>query len=262
MYTAASKHLTPVTLELGGKNPVFVTKSCDLKSTVKRLIWSKYLNAGQQCTAPDYVLVHQSLKKEFLELAKREIEQSQFSIDNDNYVQIITEKHTERLVNMLDDEKIYCGGKYNISDRFIAPTIMDNVTFDDAVMQEEIFGPILPVIEYDKIEDAIAKVKLYPHPLSCYIFTKDKKIKTKLLSEISFGNGAVNEATMQISNKNLPFGGVGTSGIGSFHGEFGFRAFSHYKAILDKPTWFEANLKYYPHTLKKMKWIQRLMGQK
>lgn len=259
---AAAKYLTPVTLELGGKSPAIITEDCNLKTIVKRLIWAKFLNAGQTCVAPDYVLVHQSIEQRFLEMAKMEIEKEKFSIQNDNYVQIINTKNIHRLVNLLDKEKIYYGGKYDEQSRIFEPTLMHQVTFDDKVMQEEIFGPILPVIAYQSLDFAIAKIKEGENPLACYIFTSDQSIKNKILNEISFGGGAVNEAIMHLTNSKLPFGGVGESGMGSYHGENGFRTFSHYKSILEKPTWFELNLKYFPHTKAKLRWIKRLMGVK
>ena len=174
IYQAAAKHLTPVTLELGGKSPAIIDKNCNLKMTVKRLVWSKFLNAGQTCISPDYILVHRSIHDQFLELAKNEIENSHFSTDHDNYVQIINEKNTERLVKMIDKTKVYHGGHFDVSQRYIEPTIMSNVTFDDAVMQDEIFGPIMPVIAYDSIDEAVELVKSRPKPLSCYVFTNPK----------------------------------------------------------------------------------------
>ena len=159
---------------------------------------------------------------------------------------------------MLNPEKIYYGGQTHKETRYIQPTIMQNVTMDDAVMQEEIFGPILPVITYKTIEEAIAKVNSLPKPLSCYLFTKSSSIKKKVLKEISFGGGAINETVMHISNSNLPFGGVGQSGIGNYHGEAGFKAFTHYKSVMDKPTWLDPSIRYYPHTpfrLKLMRWF-------
>ncbi len=259
VYQAAAKNLTPVTLELGGKSPAFITKDCHLKMSVKRLIWAKFLNAGQTCIAPDYIMVHQSRKKEFLELAKAEIQKEQFSIENGNYVQIINERNVERLKKILTQEKVYFGGKIDISNRYIEPTLMHNVTFNDAIMQEEIFGPILPVISYNSLQKAIDQVNKLPKPLSCYVFTNNKTAKKKILNQISFGGGAINDAVMHITNSKLPFGGVGFSGIGNYHGEAGFKAFSHYKSVLDKPTWLELPLKYYPHTPFKLKWIKRFM---
>lgn len=262
VYMAAANNLTPVTLELGGKSPAFITESCDMKMSVKRLIWAKYLNAGQTCIAPDYILVHKSVKDKFLQAAKNEIERSEFSFKNGNYIQIINERNVQRLVKMLDINKIYLGGNYNTEERYFEPTIMNNVSFDDAVMQEEIFGPILPVIEYENIDDMIAIVKERPKPLSCYVFTSDKKVRNKILHELSFGGGAVNDALMHITNSKLPFGGVGNSGIGSYHGESGFKAFSHYKSILEKPTFFEANVKYHPHTQGKLNLAKLMLGIK
>ncbi len=259
VYQAAAKNLTPVTLELGGKSPAFITKDCNLKMTVKRLIWAKFLNAGQTCIAPDYVLIHHDIAQKFLELAKAEIIKEHFSFKNDNYVQIINDRHLERLKKILDPEKVYFGGKIDVENRNIEPTILHHVTFEDAVMQEEIFGPILPVIAYDSLDVTIDKVNSLPKPLSCYVFTNNSEDKHKILAEISFGGGAVNEAVMHITNTKLPFGGVGYSGIGNYHGEAGFKCFSHYKSILDKPTWLELPLKYYPHTEFKLKWIKRFM---
>ncbi|MCF6214054.1 MAG: aldehyde dehydrogenase [Flavobacteriaceae bacterium] len=259
IYQAAAKNLTPVTLELGGKSPTFITKSCNIKMTVKRLIWAKFLNAGQTCIAPDYIMIHQSREQEFLKLAKAEIQKEQFSIENGNYVQIINERNVERLKKMLPQEKIYFGGNINLKKRIIEPTLLHNVSFDDAVMQEEIFGPILPVISYNSLQEAIDKVNKLPKPLSCYVFTNNKSDKKKILNQISFGGGAINDAVMHITNSKLPFGGVGFSGLGNYHGEAGFRCFTHYKSVLDKPTWLELPLKYYPHTPFKLKWIKRFM---
>lgn len=260
IYRAAAENLTPVTLELGGKSPAIITEDCNLKITVKRLIWGKFLNAGQTCIAPDYVVVHKSIKKQFLELAKEEIEKSKFLVEEDNYVQIINDANVSRLISLIDADKVYTGGKYNIDTRIIEPTILTDVIFGDKVMEEEIFGPILPVIEYEDLNAVIAIIKERPKPLACYVFTSDTESRKKILHEISFGGGAVNDTVMHIANSNMGFGGVGESGIGSYHGEHGFRAFSHYKGILDKATWIEPELKYHPHTKSKLKWIKRLIG--
>lgn len=259
VYKAAAENLTPVTLELGGKSPAFVTKNCNLKMTVKRLIWAKYLNAGQTCIAPDYVFVHQSIKDQFLEKAKAEIKNSNYSFENENYVQIINEKNFNRLIAMIDQSKVFVGGKSDISQRYIEPTIMTDVNFDDKIMAEEIFGPILPVIAYDDLDAMISYVKSRPKPLSCYVFSENKSEQQKILHEISFGGGCVNDSIMHISNSSLPFGGVGNSGIGSYHGKAGFHAFSHYKSILNKPSWFELNLKYSPYTKGKLNIIKRFL---
>jgi len=260
VYKAAAENLTPVTLELGGKSPAIITESCNLKVSVKRLVWGKFLNTGQTCIAPDYVLVHKSIEQQFLEQTKKEIISQHFAFENDNYLQIINNSNFERLTKMLVPEKIYYGGQTNKETRYIQPTIIQNVSMDDAVMQEEIFGPILPVLTYETIDEAIAKVNSLPKPLSCYLFTKSSSIKKKVLKEISFGGGAINETVMHISNSELPFGGVGHSGIGNYHGEAGFKSFTHYKSVMDKPTWLDPSIRYYPHTsfrLKLMRWFMK-----
>ncbi|MGB5264103.1 MAG: aldehyde dehydrogenase [Lutimonas sp.] len=262
VYRAAAKNLTPVTLELGGKSPAIVEADCDLPTTVKRLVWAKFLNAGQTCIAPDYLYVHQSIKEVFLQKMVEEIEKERFDVENGNYVQIINERNTQRLAAMIDPEKVYYGGKVDLGTRHIQPTILTEVSWEDAVMQEEIFGPVLPVLFYTDLDEVISRVKERPRPLSCYVFTKNKQSKNRVLDEISFGGGAVNEAIMHIANSHLPFGGVGSSGIGAYHGEAGFRAFSHYKSILEKSTWIEPSLKYFPHTTKKLNLIKWIMGQK
>jgi|TARA_R100000479_G_scaffold33554_3_gene14060 aldehyde dehydrogenase (NAD+) len=259
VYKAAAENLTPVTLEMGGKSPAFVTEDNNLKMTVKRMMWAKFLNAGQTCIAPDYVMVHEKVKEEFLELAKNEIEEEHFKFENHNYVQIINDDNFDRLAAMIKPEQVYFGGNTDKEKRYIQPTILQNVSFKDPVMQEEIFGPILPVLSYSNLEEAISEVRKFPKPLSCYVFTNNKKTKRKILNEISFGGGAINDAVMHISNPNLPFGGVGQSGIGNYHGKAGFDCFTHYKSILDKPTWLELPIKYSPHTKRKLKWIKRIM---
>ncbi len=259
VYQAAAKHLTPVTLELGGKTPAIITKDCNLKMTVKRLVWAKFLNAGQTCIAPDYVLIDRSIEDEFLQRVKKEIEKEQYSIENDNYTQIINQQHLERISKLIDPDKVCFGGKIDTSNNTIQPTVLQDVMFDDNVMKEEIFGPVLPVISYSDLDQVIEKVNGLPKALSCYVFTNSKRIKKKILKKISFGGGAVNDAVMQITNQNIPFGGVGHSGFGSYHGEAGFKTFSHYKGILEKPTWFELPLKYFPRSSRKLFWIRRIM---
>lgn len=259
VYQAAAKHLTPVTLELGGKSPAFILDDKNLNMYVKRLVWAKFVNAGQTCIAPDYILVKRSLKDKFIQQLVAEIKKEQFSIENQNYVQIINEKNMKRLIGYINQDKVVFGGNYDMQTRVIEPTVMDEVSFDDAVMQEEIFGPILPVIPFESLDEMIAEVKRREKPLSCYVFTHDKKLRNKIMHEVSFGGGCVNDAIMHISNNKLPFGGVGESGIGSYHGEFGFRTFSHYKSILDKPTWFEAGLKYFPHSAAKFNLMKKML---
>ena len=261
VYRAAAEQLTPVTLELGGKSPAIVTKGANLKITVRRLVWAKFLNAGQTCIAPDYVLVDDSIKDQFLIHLKTEIKNQNYSIENSNYVQIIDDKHYQRLVGMIDPKRVLVGGNCDKSNRTISPTVMTDINDDDKVMKDEIFGPILPVISYTDLDDAITAIKKRSKPLACYVFSKKTKTQKKVLKQISFGGGSVNDALMHLSNSELPFGGVGSSGIGAYHGFHGFRTFSHFKGILDKPTWFEANLKYYPQSAKKLKLIKLLFRQ-
>ena len=260
VYQAAARNLTPVTLELGGKSPAIICADAKLKITVKRLVWAKFLNAGQTCIAPDYVLVDRTVKARFLELLKEEITSAHYDIVNGNYVQIINEANYERLANLIDKEKIVTGGAQIPAERIIEPTVLGDIGFEDEVMQEEIFGPILPVIDFEELDEAIEKVKSLPRPLSCYVFTSNSRNRERVLTELSFGGGSVNDAVMHIANSNLPFGGVGSSGIGSYHGEYGFLAFSHQKSILERSTWFEPNIKYYPQTKTKFWLIKKLFG--
>ncbi len=260
IYQAAAKHLTPVTLELGGKSPAIITKDVNIDMTAKRLVWGKFLNAGQTCIAPDYVLVQSDIKDKFLLAVKKYIERSDYNVDNQNYTQIINDKNFDRLKDMIDDDKIYLGGDCNKEERIIPPTILNDVEFSDKVMQDEIFGPILPVLTFETINEAIKKVNNLAKPLSCYVFTKSSVVKKKVLNEISFGGGAINDAVMHFTEHTLPFGGVGDSGIGSYHGKYGFDTFSHFKSVLQKPFWIEPNIKYAPYSPGKLKLLKRIIG--
>ena len=260
VYQAAAKHLIPVTLELGGKSPLVVAADANLTICIKRLVWGKFINAGQTCIAPDYVMVHRSIEKVFLEKLKTAIREAQYSLENQNYAQIITDQHLNRLIDLIQPEKIFIGGDYDRSKRYLAPTVLTDISTDDKVMDEEIFGPILPVLTYEDANGAIAFIKSKPKPLAFYLFTESRSLQNKFISEISFGGGAVNDVLMHFSNDRLPFGGVGQSGMGSYHGESGFTTFSHYKGIIRKPTWFEFPIKYYPHSRWKLSFIKRLIG--
>lgn len=244
VYQAAAKNLTPVTLELGGKSPAFVMKDANLDVTVNRLVWGKFLNAGQTCIAPDYLLVEKSIKDELLKKLKARIVEMDFSFFNENYPQIINERNYQRLKSLIDDDKIYYAGEFNEEKRYFPPVLMNEVNFSDKVMEEEIFGPIFPVLSFENLDDAIKEVKALPKPLACYVFTKDEGNKRKVLNEFSFGGGAINDAVMHIANPNMPFGGVGNSGMGSYHGKSGFDAFSHQKSVLDKATWIDPYIRY------------------
>ena len=260
VYQAAAKNLIPVTLELGGKSPLIIAPDANLKTVIKRLVWGKFVNAGQTCVAPDYVLVHRSIEKRFLEGLKAEIEKSEFSLEKENYAQIINEKHFDRLLRLIEPAKVYVGGNNDRSKRVIYPTVLTNVSEDDKIMEDEIFGPILPVLMYDDIEEAIAFIKLRPKPLSLYLFSESSTLRKKIWSEVSFGGGMVNDVIMHFVNDHLPFGGVGNSGMGNYHGEAGFKSFSHYKSVISKPTHFEFPLKYYPFSKLKFKLIKKVFG--
>ncbi|GAB3641581.1 aldehyde dehydrogenase [Spirosoma arcticum] len=252
VYQAAAQHLTPVVLELGGKSPVIVTADSNLAITVKRMVWAKLLNSGQTCIAPDYVYVHKSIEHEFLELVAREIKAADYQAANGNLVSIVNQRNTARIANLINPEKIYSGGSYDIQERFIEPTVLSGITWEDKVMQEEIFGPLLPVMTYDRIDEVIAAIKQRAKPLALYLFTNDEAIKQQVLSELSFGGGCVNDAVVHSLNNDFAFGGVGESGIGAYHGEAGFRAFSHYKNIVDREFTPDQDLKYSPYTAEKL----------
>jgi aldehyde dehydrogenase (NAD+) len=259
VYEAAAKFLTPVTLELGGKSPAFVTAKCNMDVTVRRLVWAKFLNAGQTCIAPDYVLIEKSIETTFLQKFIAEIERSKFAVENGNYVQIINERNFDRVSAHLSGQKIFYGGKMDREQRHISPTLLTDIAFDHPIMTDEIFGPILPIISFTNLDDAIHQVKQRPKPLALYVFSDNREEQNKILSSISFGGGSVNDAMMHIVNPNLPFGGVGDSGMGNYHGIAGFRAFSHEKSVLHKSNYFEPSIKYSPHTPSRLLWIKRLL---
>ncbi len=259
VYEAAAKHLTPVTLDLGGKSPAIIAPSADLPTAIKRLIWAKFLNAGQTCIAPDYVFVHESIYQECLVLLQQEIEKNQYAVANKNYVQIINERNLARLEKFLDKDKIAFGGAIDREMRTISPTLLKDVSLDDAVMQEEIFGPVLPLISYTLFDEVLHYIQDHEKPLSAYLFSNNKAEQHAWINELSFGGGCINDAIMHITNPNLPFGGVGQSGTGSYHGKAGFETFSHLKSVFEKPRLFEVPLKYPPYTTTKMGWIKRLL---
>ena len=259
VYEAAARNLTPVTLELGGKSPVIVAKSADLRIAAKRIVWGKFLNAGQTCIAPDYLLVEECVRERLLDLIKERIESSNYVYGSENYVKIINKRNFERVVKMIDSTKVVYGGGSNQKTLYIQPTIMDNVGWSDAVMQEEIFGPLLPVISFTDFEEVLDKILSFEKPLSAYLFSNEEKQKSSFVSKLSFGGGCINDTIMHIANDKLPFGGVGNSGIGNYHGKFGFMAFSHQKPVFEKPNKGEFDLKYPPYTDSKKKWVDKLV---
>ncbi len=248
---AAAKHLTPVTLELGGKSPCIVDADCNLETTAKRIIWGKFYNAGQTCVAPDYLLVQKSIKpaliEKLLECVKTFFgEDPQQSAD---FGRIVNDRQFDRLINLLDDGKILIGGQSDRADRFIAPTIIDQVSPNSKIMADEIFGPILPILEYDQISEAIAFVNAQPKPLALYLFSSNKPKQERVLQETSFGGGCLNDTIMHLGNPELPFGGVGNSGMGCYHGKSTFDTFTHRKSILKNSFRFDLKWRYPPYTM-------------
>jgi len=257
----AAANLTPITLELGGKSPCIIDKSANLKLSAKRLVFGKYLNCGQTCVAPDYVLVHESVKDAFVEEVKKQVikQFGEKPFDNKNYGKMINEKHFNRVLGLIDSSKVIIGGNSNAETLQIEPTVMDNVTYDDAIMQEEIFGPVMPIITFSSIGDAIRTINLRPHPLSLYVFANDKAVSDKVTSEAIFGGGCINDTIVHMACSTMGFGGVGESGMGAYHGKTGFDTFSHLKSILDKKNWIDVNMRYQPYNKSKFSMIKMFL---
>lgn len=254
---AASEHLTPVTLELGGKSPCLIEKSANIDMAAKRCAWGKFLNAGQTCVAPDYVLVPRSLQEEFIQRLKVHLEvfYGASPENSEDYPRIVNEKHFDRLTDLIVSEKVAIGGNSIKEEKFIAPTIMKDVAWDDKIMEDEIFGPILPLIPYDNIDQAIESILALPKPLAFYVFSEDSKKKDEIIMKIPFGGGCINDTVIHLANPNLPFGGVGTSGIGSYHGKKSFDTFTHYKSVFEQGTRVDIPLRYPPYE-GKLGWLK------
>ena len=244
----AAEHLTPAVLELGGKSPCIVDASANVKLAAKRIVWGKYLNCGQTCVAPDYILCESSVKDEFVKSVVAEIKK-QYGDDplkNKDYGKIINEKHFARLCGLINENKVVVGGNANPDTCQIAPTVMDNVTYNDAVMGEEIFGPIMPILTFDDFDAVVDELKTKDKPLALYLFTSNKKHIKRVTSELSYGGGCINDVVIHLATSNIGFGGVGESGMGAYHGKDGFDAFSHDKSIVDKKTWLDLPMRYQP----------------
>ena len=259
IYKMAAERLVPVTLELGGKSPCIVEDDANIEVAARRIAMAKFSNAGQMCVAPDYVLVHQSKKEELVAAFKKTLPVF-FGADASTsyeYGKIINEKQFDRLTGYLQLGKIVCGGHSNRSELYIEPTIMEDVSLDAAIMKEEIFGPILPIISFNTAEEAKAIIANNPNPLAFYVFTSSKAKETGWLTSVSFGGGCVNNTALHLTNHNLPFGGRGFSGSGQYHGKYSFETFSHKKAVMRTPTWFDPAIKYPPFKgkMKLFKWI-------
>lgn len=258
---AAAKNLTPVTLELGGKNPCIIDEGADLEIAVKRIVWGKFINAGQTCIAPDYILVQAKEKYNFVELLKQEITRAygENPEESSDFARIINTNNWQRLQAMIEPSKVIFGGITNEESRYISPTLLDEPDLNSEVMKDEIFGPILPIISYHDEKDLERIIMKYEKPLSLYVFTENKDFAEKIITKYSFGGGCVNDIIIHFSNKRLPFGGVGHSGIGAYHGKFGFDSFSHKKSIVKKPTWGDNPVRYAPYK-NKLKYIKKLLS--
>ncbi|OFZ18528.1 MAG: aldehyde dehydrogenase [Bdellovibrionales bacterium RBG_16_40_8] len=259
---AAAKNLVPVTLELGGKSPLIVCKDADLDLAARRLVWGKFYNSGQSCVAPDYLYVHESIAQNFLEKIKNTIHE-QFGENeqhSNSYARIVNARSHQRICSLIDKGKIYYGGKTDVNDLYIQPTILTGVSWSDPVMKEEIFGPILPVFTFQNLDEVFAAINAQSKPLSAYLFTQSKKIKKQFIKDISFGGGCINDTVIHLSNPNLPFGGVGDSGMGAYHGYNTFLTFSHKKSVVWRTGLFDLKARYAPYTEKKTNFLRRIFG--
>ena len=257
----AAEYLTPVTLELGGKSPCIVDSTAKIRLAAKRIAFGKYLNCGQTCVAPDYILCDKRIRDELITAILAEIEK-QFGkepLKNPNYGKIINEKHFERILGLINGEKLVYGGQSEPESLRIAPTVLNNITWDDAVMGEEIFGPLLPILTFDTLDEALDTVESHPHPLALYFFSEDKAAQKKVLDTCRFGGGCINDTIIHLATSDMPFGGVGESGMGSYHGRVGFETFSHYRSIVDKKTWMDLPIRYQKYTGLKEKMMRMFL---
>ena len=254
----AAEYLTPVTLELGGKSPCIVDQTADIKLAAKRIVFGKYLNCGQTCVAPDYVYCHRSVKDKLIKEVQKQIRRQygKQPLHNSDYGKIINEKHFDRILGLIDEKKVVHGGSSDRSTLRIEPTVMGNVTFSDAVMQEEIFGPVMPVLTFDSLGEAIRRINSMPHPLALYLFTSDKKAARKVTARCGFGGGCINDTIIHLATSEMGFGGFGESGMGAYHGKTGFDTFTHYKSIVDKKTWIDLPMRYQPYRKRNEKMIR------
>lgn len=246
---SAADHLTPVTLELGGKSPCIVDQTANIKLAARRIVFGKYLNCGQTCVAPDYIYCHRSVRDRLIKEIQKQI-RKQFGkkpLDNKDYGKIINEKHFDRILGLIDKEKVVFGWNCDRDALRIEPTVMDNVTFSDAVMQEEIFGPVMPILTFDSLDEVIRNVNAMPHPLALYLFTSSKAAAKKVTARCGFGGGCINDTIIHLATTEMGFGGFGESGMGSYHGKTGFDTFTHYKSIVDKKTWLDLPMRYQPY---------------
>ena len=257
---AAAKNLTPYTLELGGKSPAIINKDIDLKLASKRIVWGKFLNSGQTCVAPDYLVAHKSIKGALIKELIKRIEKTlgKQLEKTEDFTAIVNEKNFNRLVGLINKNNLIYGGKYDKVKRYISPTIIDSPKMDEEIMKDEIFGPILPVLSFEKIEDIDNIITKNPNPLALYVFSKNKKFNEIIINRYPFGGGAINDTIVHLANSRLPFGGIGNSGIGSYHGKASFELFSHKKSVVNRSTWFDNNLRYAPYK-NKLSLVRKIM---
>jgi aldehyde dehydrogenase (NAD+) len=256
---AAAKNLTPVTLELGSKSPCIVDGSMNMKLAARRIVWGKFLNNGQTCVAPDYIYVDRKYKSDLLSSLKKEIITAfgENPENSEDLARIINLKHFNRVKRLIPDSKVFYGGESEEADLYIAPTILQDINWEDDIMKEEIFGPLLPVLSYQNIEEVIHQLKNKEKPLSLYVFSNKKSFVNKILNELSFGSGTINDTIIHYGNPYVPFGGVGQSGYGAYHGKYSFETFSHKKGIVKKGNWLDVPVRYAPFGTK-LKWLKRL----
>ncbi len=258
---AAANFMTPTTLELGGKNPCIVNENCNIQLSAKRIVWGKFINAGQTCIAPDYILVHKKIKSKFIKALQEEIiaaygENPETSND---YPRIINDKNWKRLTQFLENQRILFGGQSNPETNYIAPTLLDEPDLSSLVMQDEIFGPILPILSYENDKELDNLISKYEKPLALYVFSNDTSWAQKTIQKYAFGGGCINDTVIHFSNHRLPFGGVGFSGSGAYHGKMSFETFSHNKAIVQKATWLDLPMRYAPYK-NKIKMLQKFLN--
>ena len=257
---AAAENLTPITLELGGKNPCIIDETANLKLAAKRIVWGKFINGGQTCIAPDYLLVKPEIKDQFIDFLKAEIIQS-YSVKPEmspDFCQIVNDRNWQRLIQLIEPEKVVFGGKFDEATRYISPTLISETDLESAIMKEEIFGPLLPILTYNNDSDLDRIISKYEKPLALYVFSDNFAFSEKIIQKYSFGGGCVNDTVIHFSNKRLPFGGVGHSGIGAYHGSLNFDTFSHKKGIVKKANWLDLPLRYAPYN-NNLRYIKKLI---
>ena len=260
---AAAVNLTPTTLELGGKNPCIIDETASIKVTAKRIVWGKFTNCGQTCIAPDFLIVNKKIKNSLIKELINQIIKT-YSLDVvkcEEYGRIINEQNLKNLASLIENQEILYGGHYDLKNKYFSPTIINNPELNSSIMSEEIFGPILPVLEYEKTEDIFKLIYRFEKPLALYVFTKNSNLSDEIINKVSFGGGVINDTMIQFGNHRLPFGGVGHSGMGAYHGKFSFDIFTHHKPFVKKAFWLDVPTRYapYPKTFKVLKKLLRFL---